>query len=91
MAYVGGSAKAMANSLMEGYILPTPVNLKRLTLDELRALALEIEKFLRELRSIIPDQSDPLALKKRNQRVLKLSQTRTVLANAIQLKAKGRL
>ena len=91
MAFMGGSANAMANSLMEGYILPTPVNLKRLTLDELRALLFEIEKLLREHRSMIPDQSNPLSLQKRNQHILKLSQTRTVLANAVQLKARGRL
>jgi len=91
MAYMGGSATAMANSLMEGYILPSPVNLKRLSLDELRKVLFEVEKLLRDKRSIVPDQSDNIALQKRNQHILKLSQTKTVLSNAIQLKAKGRL
>jgi len=48
MAFMGGSSFAMAQSLMEGYIIPSPVNLKRLTVEELRELLFEIEKLLRE-------------------------------------------
>jgi len=36
--FIGGSAPAMANQLMEGYILINPVMLKRFTLEELRSL-----------------------------------------------------
>jgi hypothetical protein len=90
MGYMGGSAFAMANSLMEGYILPSPVNLKRLTLQELRDLQFEIEKLLRDLRGIIPDQSDTLALQKRNQRLLKLQQTQVVISSFAALRARGR-
>lgn len=91
VAYMGGSAFAMASSLMEGYLLPSPVNLKRMTLEELRELRFEIEKLLRDQRSIVPDQADTLALQKRNQRLLKLSQAQTVIHNFIALKAKGRV
>ncbi len=91
MACIGGSVNAMANSLMEGHILPTRTILKRLTLDEFRSLLLEIEKLLREKRAIVPDQSDNIALKKRNQQVLKLSKARLAINNTLQLKAKGRL
>ncbi len=91
MAFMGGSALAMASSLMEGYLLPSPTNLKRLTLEELRALQFEVERLLRDQRGIVPDQSDTLALQKRNQRILKLSQTQTVLGNYLSLKTKGRV
>ncbi len=90
MAYMGGSAYAMANSLMDGYILPSPVNLKRLSTEELRELQFEIEKLLRDQRSIVPDQADTLALQKRNMRLLKLSQAMSVLQNFLSLRLRGR-
>jgi hypothetical protein len=90
MAYMGGSAYAMANSLMEGYILPSPVNLKRLSVEEMRELGFEVEKLLRDQRSIVPDQSDTLSLQKRNQRLLKLSQAQSVIQNFLAMKIKGR-
>ncbi len=90
MAYMGGSAYAMANSLMEGYLLPSPVNLKRLTTEEMRELTFEVEKLLRDQRAVVPDQNDQLALQKRNQRLLKLSQAQSVLQNYLSLRLKGR-
>jgi PDZ domain-containing secreted protein len=89
MAFMGGSAYSMANSLMEGYLLPSPVNLKRLTIEELRELHFEVEKLLRDQRGIVPDQSDSLALQKRNMRIMKLSQAQSVIVNFTQLRAKG--
>jgi len=90
MAFMGGSAYSMANSLMEGYIMPSPLNLKRLTVDEIRTLQFEVEKLLRDQRGVVPDQLDTLALQKRNQRLLKLSQAHTVINNMLTLKARGR-
>jgi hypothetical protein len=87
---MGGSAQSMANSLMEGYIMPSPTNLKRLTLDELRGLMFEVEKLLKDQRAIVPDQTDILALQKRNQRLLKLSQAQMVIHNFTALRARGR-
>ncbi|MEJ2367372.1 MAG: hypothetical protein P8Z49_03230, partial [Acidobacteriota bacterium] len=81
MAFMGGSAYSMANSLMEGYILPTPTTLKRLTLDELRQLQFEVEKLLRDQRGIVPDQEDQTALMKRNQKLLKLTQAQRTIVN----------
>ncbi len=91
MAYMGGSAYAMANSLMEGYVLPSPVNLKRLTLEELRELQFEVEKQLRDLRGVVPDQNDTLALQRRNQKLMRLQQAVGVIANFAQLRARGRV
>ncbi|MEJ2421704.1 MAG: hypothetical protein P8018_08325 [Acidobacteriota bacterium] len=91
MAFMGGSAYSMANSLMEGYILPTPTTLKRLTLDELRQLQFEVEKLLRDQRGIVPDQEDQTALMKRNQKLLKLTQAQRTIVNFTNLRAKGRV
>jgi len=90
MAFMGGSAYAMANSLAEGYLLPSPVNLKRLSLAELKELQFEIEKLLRDLRGVIPDQADTLALQKRNQKLLRLQQAVSVISNFASLRARGR-
>jgi hypothetical protein len=90
MPYIGGSAFAMANSLSEGYTLPSPVNLKRLTVDEMRELLFEIEKLLRDQRSIVPDQQDIMALNKRNQKIGKLVQSQTAINHFLQLRIKGR-
>ena len=91
MSYMGGSAYSMAVSLMEGYILPSPVNLKRLTLDEMRELLFEIEKLLRDIRGSVPDQFDQPALLKRNQKLSKLTGAQTTINHHMQLKIKGRI
>ena len=90
MAFMGGSAYAMANSLMEGYLLPSPVNLKRLSNEELRELLLEVEKLLRDLRAVIPDQSDTVALQRRNQKLLRLQSAQSVVMNFSAQRARGR-
>ena len=90
MGYTGGSAYAMANSLMDGFIIPSPTTLKRLTTDELRTLKFEIEKLLRDLRGVIPDQTDSLALQKRNMKLQKLTSAQTVLENFLNQRLRGR-
>ncbi|HNQ79361.1 MAG TPA: hypothetical protein PK747_09570 [Acidobacteriota bacterium] len=91
MPYMGGSAYAMANSLMDGYILPSPVNLKRLTVEELRELCFEVEKLLRDLRGQVPDQADQQALMKRNQKLMKLQSAQNAISSYLQLKIRGRV
>lgn len=91
MTFMGGSAFAMANSLSEGFILPSPVNLKRLSMEELRELQFEVEKLLRDLRAVVPDQNDTLALQRRNQKLLRLQQAQSVLGNFMSLRARGRV
>jgi len=86
MAFMGGSSFAMAQSLMEGYIIPSPVNL-----EELRELLFEIEKLLREKRSLVIDPNDFPALRDRNQRVIKLQSAQVAISNILQLKLKGRI
>lgn len=91
MAYMGGSAYAMANSIMEGFVLASPVNLKRCSLEELRELQFEVEKQLRDLRAVVPDQNDTLALQRRNQKLMRLQQAVGVIVNFAQLRARGRV
>jgi hypothetical protein len=90
MAYMGGSAFAMANSLMEGYILPSPATLKRLEVDELRAVLFEMDKLLKELRGLVMDPTDTMALQKRNQRIQKLNSATMVINNQLALKVRNR-
>lgn len=90
MGYPGGSAYAMANSLMDGFIIPSPTTLKRLTIDELRTLKFECERLLRDMRGTVPDQSDGLALQRRNQKLQKLTGALSVLDNFLNLRIKGR-
>jgi hypothetical protein len=90
MPYMGGSAYAMANSLMDGYILPSPVNLKRLTVEEMRDLLFEIEKLMRDMRGQVPDQTDQQALMKRNMKLMKLQGAQSAISNFLQLRLKGR-
>lgn len=91
MAFMGGSSYAMATSLMEGYIIPSPTNLKRLTIEEMRELLFEVEKLLRELRAEIVDPNDFMTIKKRNQKIMKLQSAQNVISNHLQLKIKGRI
>lgn len=90
MGFSGGSAYAMANSLMDGFILCSPMNLKRLTVDELRTLKFEIEKLLRDQRGLVPDQNDTVGLLKRNMRIQKLTSSLSILENFLNLRLRGR-
>jgi hypothetical protein len=90
MAYMGGSAFAMANSFAEGYILPSPATLKRLEVDELRAVLFEMDKLLKELRGLIVDPTDTMTLQKRNQRIQKLNSATMVINNQLAMKVRGR-
>lgn len=91
MAFMGGSAYSMAQSLMEGYIIPSPPNLKRLTIEEIRELLFEIEKLLRELRSQVVDPNDFMANKIRNTKIMRLQSAHKVISTHLQLKQKGRI
>jgi len=70
--FIGGSAKSMANQLMEGYILINPHVLKRYTLEELRKLREELEKLQRELRAQQIPLEDNQAIQMRNHRLQKI-------------------
>jgi len=77
--FIGGSPRAMANQLMEGYILLNRVILKKYSLSDLQVLKSELGKLLREVRSQQPPLEDTHAIKQRNRRIQKLSSSLSMI------------
>lgn len=71
--FMGGSAPAMANQIVEGYTLLTAVQLKRVTDPELELLHFEIERILRDLRSQIVAQDDTPAIQTRSRKLARIT------------------
>jgi hypothetical protein len=71
--FVGGSAPAMANQIVDGFFLINKNTLKGMTPGDLGLLKSEIEKLQREVRSETPAQEDALAQQTRNRRISRLS------------------
>lgn len=84
MAFLGGSAFAMARDVCEGYILLNSTLLKRMTSDELRQLRFEIERLLSGHRSDQPSQDEMLALQTRNRKIARLNSAVMMINNQIQ-------
>ena len=88
--YMGGSAPAMARQVCDGYTLLSPVNLKRLSLDQMTKLEFEIDKRLRETRGEPMDLDDQPALQERNRRISRIDNALRVLRHSIQQRKMGR-
>jgi len=73
MAYMGGSAPAMAQQVADGYTLVTAVQLKRLADNEMDQLQFELEKILRDLRGQVVPQDDQQALQARNRKLSRIT------------------
>ncbi len=71
----------MAADLSEGYVTLNPVSLKKYERHEVDALAKELEKLTRDLRSQIVPQDDAEASQTKNRKLLRLSQATVVLNN----------
>ena len=69
----------MAADLSEGYVTLNPVSLKKYERHEVDALAKELEKLTRDLRSQIVPQDDAEASQTKNRKLLRLSQATVVL------------
>jgi hypothetical protein len=69
----------MAGDLSEGYVTLNPVSLKKYERHEVDALAKELEKLTRDLRSQIVPQDDAEASQAKNRKLLRLSQATVVL------------
>lgn len=82
--FIGGSAKSMANQLMEGYILLNPHMLKRFALEELRSLRTELEKLQRELRAQQIPLEDIQAIQIKNHRLQKIASSLLQIRNYCQ-------
>lgn len=82
--YVGGSAPAMVRQIAEGFTLVSAVSLKRFTDEELRTLAFELEKKLREIRGEQVDLQDIPGLQQRNRRISRLEGALRVARHTLQ-------
>ncbi|MDD5563145.1 MAG: hypothetical protein PHQ91_05490 [Thermoanaerobaculaceae bacterium] len=71
--YMGGSAPAMASQVSDGYTLVSAVQLKRLTDPELDLLQAELERMLRDLRSVIVPLDDVPAIQARQRRMTRIT------------------
>ncbi|KAA0250255.1 hypothetical protein FBQ97_06035 [Acidobacteria bacterium ACD] len=69
----------VAEDVAEGYVTLNPVVLKKYTLSEVNALAVELDKVSRETRSQVTPSDDSDAAQKKNRRLLRLSQATLVL------------
>ena len=81
--FLGGSAYAMASQIAKGYLLVTPIVLRRLTRGDLNQLQFELQKIMTDERGKQPPQDDTQALKARNRTISRIN-------NALQV-IKGRL
>ena len=89
--YMGGSAPAMARQICDGYILLSPVILKRLEISQMEQLQFEMDKRLRETRGEPMDLEDQEGLQQRNRRLSRIEGGLRSLRHAIQQKRMGRL
>lgn len=79
MAFMGGSAYAMAHQIGDGYILLTERTFARMLPPELDKLAFEMERLMREVRADQPDLADIPAIQKRNRKITRLQGALTML------------
>jgi len=77
--FLGGSAYAMASQIAKGYLLVTPIVLRRLTRADLNQLQFELQKIMTEERSSQPPQDDTQALKARNRKISRISNALQVI------------
>jgi hypothetical protein len=71
--FIGGSAPAMANQIIEGYFLLNKNTLRGFTPGDLGSLRTELEKLQREVRALVVPQEDALAQQARNRKISRLS------------------
>jgi len=71
--YMGGSAPAMANQIVDGFILLSQASLKGFTDGELTLLRFELERMQRDTRAEVPPQDDAMAQQVRNRKISRLS------------------
>jgi hypothetical protein len=81
--FMGGSAPAMANQIVEGFILLSANTLRGFSDGELNQLRFELEKLQRDARSEVPPQDDALAQQARNRKISRLSSALQVIAHQL--------
>ena len=81
----------MARQVCDGYILLSPVILKRLDVSQMEKLQFEMDKRLRETRAEAMDLEDQEGLQQRNRRLSRIEGGLRTLRHAMQQKRMGRL
>jgi hypothetical protein len=81
--FMGGSAPAMANQIVEGYILLSQATLKGFTNPELTLLRFELEKLQRDARAEVPPQDDANAQQARNRKISRLNSALQVVSHQL--------
>jgi len=71
--FLGGSAFGMAGQISDGYTLVTPVQLKKLSVQEMTQLQFELERLARELRAEPVALDDIPALQVRNRKLSRIT------------------
>ncbi len=89
--FMGGSAPAMARQVCDGFILLSPVMLKRLDIKQMELLEFELDRRLRDARSEPMDLEDQEGLQQRNRRLSRIEGGLRVLRHAMQQRRMGRL
>jgi hypothetical protein len=73
MAFLGGSAYAMARDVGEGYILLNTNMLRRMSAEELKQLRFEIDRLLNGVRGDQPSLDNVMAIQTRNRKISRLN------------------
>jgi hypothetical protein len=84
--FLGGSAYAMANQTADGYVLLTPVILKRFSRGELTQLQFELNKVLTMLRGNQPPPDDTAAVQTYHHKVGRIRSALLVIQNQLSMK-----
>ncbi len=71
--FLGGSAFGMAGQIADGYTLVTPVQLKRISVQEMTQLQFELERLARDLRAEQVPIDDIAALQVRNRKLSRIT------------------
>jgi hypothetical protein len=83
MAFIGGSAYAMAKDVGDGFILLNATLLKRLKGEELKALRFEIDRLLTSVRGEQHSLDDVAAMQQRNRKISRLNSAVALINNQI--------
>lgn len=81
--FMGGSAPAMANQILEGFILVSANTLRGYTNGDLNLLRFELEKLQRDARAEVPPQDDAQAQQARNRKISRLSSALQVVSHQL--------
>lgn len=82
--FMGGSAPAMANQVVEGYVLLSLNTLRGFLPADLQLLRAELDKHLREVRSSTVAQDDAAANQARNRKIARISSAMQVVQGKLQ-------